>query len=110
MGPRVLLSGPNASGLEAQVLGAYSNETFPQAGREAIQVARAADVQGPLWNQWEFHRRVEFRRYYNLVFEDLQIRRVTMFPLFSIKEMGRVKENGGLLPGRCSRTSLISIP
>ena len=71
MGPRVLLSGPNASGLEAQVLGPHSNETLPQAGGEAIQVARAVDVQGPVWSRCEFHCRDGFCRYYHLIVEDL---------------------------------------
>jgi len=92
MGPRVLLSGPNTSGLEAQVLGPHSNEALPQTGRETIQVTRTTDVQGPLWNQFGFHCRDELRRYHHLVAEDLKIRRVTMLPVFPIKEMGRIEK------------------
>ena len=105
MGPRVFLSGPNASGLEAQVLGPYPNETFPQAGRETIQVTRAADVQRPLRNQHEFRCGVGIRRYYHLVVEDLQIRRVTTISVLSAKEIGKIEENGDSLP-ECSKTTL----
>lgn len=92
MGPRVFLSGPDPSGLEAQVLGPRSNETVPQTGRETIQVARAADVQGPLCNQCKFHCRDGSRRYYHLIVEDLQIRRVTVFSAFSVKGQERLKK------------------
>ena len=96
MGPRVLLSRPNTSGLEAQVLGPYSNETFPQAGRKAIQAARTADIHGPLWNRRKFQCRVGFRRHYHLIVEDIQIRRVTVLPA---KGIGRIEETCGSLSG-----------
>ena len=92
MGPRILLSGPNASGLETQVLGPHSDETLPQIGRETIQVARPADIQGPFWNQCEFHCRDGFYRYYHLIVEDLKVRRVTVFSAFSIKEQEVLKK------------------
>ena len=85
MGSRVFLPGPNASGLEAQILGPHPNETLPQAGGEAIQVARTVDVQGPLRNQCKFYRRDGLCRYYYLILEDLQIRRVATFSGLSVE-------------------------
>jgi len=111
MGPRILLSGPNASGLETQVLGSYPNETLPQAGGETIQVACAADVQRPLWNRCKFHCRVGLRRYYHLVVEDLQIRRVTVFSVKETKKtvvrcLGAVLERLPLYPDLLMRLPL----
>ena len=89
MGPCVFLSGPDASGLETQVLGPHPNEALSQAGGEAIQVARTAYVQGPLWRQRKFFRRDGFCRYYHLVVENIQIRWVAVFTLFSMKGIGK---------------------
>ena len=108
MGPRVFLPGPNASGLEAQVLGPNSHETIQQAGRETIPVARAADVQRPLWSPPEFHCRDGLHRYHHLVVEDLQIRRVTAF---SVKEIENGQRNMGVCcSGGVSKTFLRSYP
>ena len=108
MGPRVFLPGPDTSGLEAQVLGPNSDETLPQAGREAIPVARTAYFQGPLWNLRRFRCRDGFYRYYHLFVEDIQIRRVTAFPVFSLKEVR--KKTGGPLLGWCFKNIPPFIP
>ena len=86
MGSRIFLPGPHTSGLEAQVLGPNSNEALSQVGRETIQIACAANVQGPLWSQRKFHCRDGFCRYHHLIAEDLQIRRFAVFAVFAIKE------------------------